>query len=533
MSDITPGFSFADGQLVTANNLNKVVEDATINDGVIKASHLSEDSIEGAIMGHPIMPRSDVDDSDFLLIYDTSTSQIKRLAKTDMIGTLNILFEGGVVAGVQGQQTTIDGSTGAIVMQTGDFKMESGNLETNDAHIKGNLQVDGSFSGNIAYTGQVQFGTPGTGTSTFSNTNGALTMQSGIQAKYINLTGFDESTSTQVNGTWSQKYGIKVTEDISSSRNIYCGANLFTSNFFQIGNNTIFVADSPNNEHQITFNYLDENSQLMSISSPSIAPYTHTDANYEGLKFFMSSSEADKTTSYQFRGEFMWLYPQPRQANQSPIIQVTAYDTTDTAYSWFLRSWYPIGNYKIFEILALNSSGLTNRVNIGSTAYPSDLAVFGDFGVSGTKNFRICHPVLEGKDLQHCAVEAPKGDLIYRGKHTLGADPVNLDDNANMAEGTFVKLVKDVQVFVQNNAGWDRVKGRVEGNKLYIECENADCTDIVDWLVIGERNDDNYINGSNTDDEGNFITELDCIECPSDVEEFKHSSVPPPIEVPA
>ena len=111
----------------------------------------------------------------------------------------------------------------------------------------------------------------------------------------------------------------------------------------------------------------------------------------------------------------------------------------------------------------------------------------------------------------HTAIEAPKADLIYRGKHTLGADPVNLDNNANMAEGTFVKVVKDVQVFVQNNAGWDRVKGRVEGNLLYIDCENAECTDIVDWLVIGERNDKGYRESDETDDNGHFIVERDCL----------------------
>ena len=154
-----------------ANNLNKVVGDAVISDESIDAIKLSEDSVGGAIMGHPTMPRADVSDQDFFLIYDVSESKIKKLAKLDVIGTLNVVFEGGVSAGQSGSQTTIDGSTGAIVMEAGDLRMTSGdinqtsgNITTNDLHAKGNITYDGTLSGqnnelavqgNITTTGDV------------------------------------------------------------------------------------------------------------------------------------------------------------------------------------------------------------------------------------------------------------------------------------------------------------------------------------------------------------------------------------------
>lgn len=520
MTDITPGFTFSGGQLVSANNLNKVVGDAIINDESIDAIKLSEDSVSGAIMGNPTLARADVSDQDYFLIYDTSESKIKKLAKVDVIGTLNIQFEGGVVSGVAGQQTTIDGSTGALVMQTGNLTMVSGNLETNDAHVKGDLQVDGQILGNIAYEGQISFGDATTGSSSFDPNDGSLSMDSGIEADHIKLTGFDPNSPTDSSGGYSNKWGVQVTEDVKIDGQTKMSYFL-NDNFIQVGGNTFLAGNGEGGIHALTWGYNDTNNGGLTLTSmPSISNRAKN-GNYQGIQNYLLFSDQTKDIVYDFRGDIVWIYPESKDVDADARFQISSKDSSNNLHTWFFVAHPPNqGNVKVLEIVPSSHAGSEEIQINGGT----NLSVSGSIS-AGAKPFKIEHPLLEGKHLMHCAIEAPRGDLIYRGKHTLGADPVNLDTSANMTEGTFVKLVKDVQVFVQNNAGWDRVKGRVEGNKLYIDCENAECTDVIDWLVIGERKDDYYISSNLTDVDGNFITECDCIEC-SDCPEELVESIP-------
>ena len=80
-------------------------------------------------------------------------------------------------------------------------------------------------------------------------------------------------------------------------------------------------------------------------------------------------------------------------------------------------------------------------------------------------------------------------DLIYRGKIDLvnGSATVNIDTKANMTDGTFVLLNRDVQCFTSNETGWTAVKGSVSGNILTITAENNSCTDTISWMVVGEN----------------------------------------------
>ena len=112
-----------------------------------------------------------------------------------------------------------------------------------------------------------------------------------------------------------------------------------------------------------------------------------------------------------------------------------------------------------------------------------------DLDVSGTKNFRIAHPVRDGHDLRHTCVESPQADLTYRGQATLvdGTVQVDLDSEFGMTAGTFAALNDDVQVFAQNDTGWDAVRGSVSDGVLTIDCQNLESTDSVGWLVIGRR----------------------------------------------
>jgi hypothetical protein len=145
------------------------------------------------------------------------------------------------------------------------------------------------------------------------------------------------------------------------------------------------------------------------------------------------------------------------------------------------------------------------------------LSVVGNFTATGTKSFRIKHPIKAEADkdkvLYHNCIEAPRCDNLYSGKIQLvnGKAIVNLDNNEwyKMTSGTFNKLNKDLRVYVNNNDfdNWDLVKGKIEGNKLIIVSNNPKSNIIVDWMVIGTRKDQEIIENSITDDNGDLITE--------------------------
>ena len=89
----------------------------------------------------------------------------------------------------------------------------------------------------------------------------------------------------------------------------------------------------------------------------------------------------------------------------------------------------------------------------------------------GSGIFKIDHPLESKKNthkLVHSFVEAPKADLIYRGKVSLvnGTVEVNIDTVAGMTEGTFTVLCDDIQCFTTNETDWGAVKGKINGNGL-------------------------------------------------------------------
>jgi hypothetical protein len=130
----------------------------------------------------------------------------------------------------------------------------------------------------------------------------------------------------------------------------------------------------------------------------------------------------------------------------------------------------------------------------------------------GSGSFRIEHPLPEKSathQLVHSFIEGPQADLIYRGKVVLidGKASVNIDAAATMTEGTFEVLCREVQCFTTNESGWTAVRGKVTGNILTIEAKDADCTDEISWMVIGERQDPHMMETEWTDDNGKVIVE--------------------------
>jgi hypothetical protein len=130
----------------------------------------------------------------------------------------------------------------------------------------------------------------------------------------------------------------------------------------------------------------------------------------------------------------------------------------------------------------------------------------------GSGSFRINHPLpnlTEKHQLVHSFIEGPQADLIYRGRVELvsGKATVNIDTSAGMTEGTFIALCRDVQCFTSNESGWNHVRGVVVGNVLTIDCQSATATDIISWMVVGERQDKHMYETDWTDDNGKVIVE--------------------------
>jgi hypothetical protein len=156
-------------------------------------------------------------------------------------------------------------------------------------------------------------------------------------------------------------------------------------------------------------------------------------------------------------------------------------------------------------------SSVNRYVRISTNQFTDVDALFVLGGVSSdVKNFKITHPLDENKWLFHASIESPRVDNLYRGMIQLinGFAKINLDEISNMTEGTWIKLNREPQFFLQNMNGWDRLKGEVIGNELFIYCENKTSEDLISYMVIGERQDDEIKQLQITDNNGRLIPEI-------------------------
>jgi len=161
-----------------------------------------------------------------------------------------------------------------------------------------------------------------------------------------------------------------------------------------------------------------------------------------------------------------------------------------------------------------NDQAMTFRVN---SANPFSIDSSGDAAFTGavskgSGSFRIDHPLPSLNDthnLVHSFIEGPRADLVYRGVATLSSGwiQVDLDEAVGMTDGTWELLCRDPQVWIQNDTGWDAVRGSVEGGTLTIECQDTGSSDTVSWMVVAERQDQHMIDAKWTDDEGRVILE--------------------------
>ena len=127
-------------------------------------------------------------------------------------------------------------------------------------------------------------------------------------------------------------------------------------------------------------------------------------------------------------------------------------------------------------------------------------------------SFKIDHPLPEKSEthhLVHSFVESPLADNIYRGVATLtdGTAQVNIDSYTGMTEGTFSALNGNPQIFLQNESGFEPVKGHVTDNILYIQCRDETSTDTISWMVVAERQDQHMLDTEWTDEFGRPVLE--------------------------
>jgi len=167
------------------------------------------------------------------------------------------------------------------------------------------------------------------------------------------------------------------------------------------------------------------------------------------------------------------------------------------------------------------SNNATIHSNYAIKCSARDVDVGGEL-TAATKTFRIDHPLADMADthtLTHASIEGPRADLIYRDSVTLsnGSASVDLDESANMTDGTWELLCRDPQVFLQNDTGWSALKGSVSGSTLIITCKDSISNDTVSWMVVAERNDPTYLASRTTDDNGNMILER---EKPEEVQDL-------------
>jgi hypothetical protein len=224
----------------------------------------------------------------------------------------------------------------------------------------------------------------------------------------------------------------------------------------------------------------------------------------------------------------------PGEETRNISLNIPAADT------YTVRSWYRItiqylagsGNVEVYDLSSstidvyydkINNfteiteqgiqvvSSLSRYVRISTNQFTDVDALFVLGGVSSdVKNFKITHPLDKNKWLFHASIESPRVDNLYRGMVKLveGFAKINLDEISNMTEGTWVKLNRDPQFFLQNMNGWDRLKGKVIGNELFIYCENKTSEDLISYMVIGERQDDEIKQLQITDNTGRLIPEI-------------------------
>ena len=202
------------------------------------------------------------------------------------------------------------------------------------------------------------------------------------------------------------------------------------------------------------------------------------------------NSDGDGTKLLRFNIDRAWHFAQENTGSNTDLLLVS--EVNDK--SFIIRN---SDDQDIVDFLGLRDA---NSVSINGSLSKN----------SGS--FKIDHPLPEKSEthqLVHSFVESPLADNIYRGTATLtdGAAQVNIDAYVGMTEGTFSALNGNPQIFLQNESGFEPVKGYVTDNILHIQCRDETSTDTISWMVVAERQDQHMLDTKWTDEFGRPILE--------------------------
>ena len=299
MSDINPGTTFAPGQIVNADVLNRLVGNATIKDGAIEASHLADDIISARLE----LNNTTIGDDDCFLVFDASDGELKKIRRGELKVTSNTQYTGGVVTGNTGSETTIDAVTGNITLQSGDVEIASGSLRTasiSEGVVGEGIQLLSDLiipaSGRIVST-PIDDGNGNISHDIVLDENGLQIFGTTIDANGLNGGVFDIPT-IKTNIIDSNNSSIDITKTITTPA-VYAGSE----GRVILTNGGVKIHAEGAVPPTISWSHRSGSNDNYSVDGmPSIIPYTDPDTK-RGLQFLTDAPEdATLDIEYKFNG---------------------------------------------------------------------------------------------------------------------------------------------------------------------------------------------------------------------------------------
>jgi hypothetical protein len=454
-------------------------------------------------------------------------------------GTLTATaFAGPLTGNVTGNASGTAGVATTVTISDNESTNEdNGIVFTSGGTLTGNLglESDGDLTynpstGKITATGFIGALTGNASGSSGSCTGNAATATALATARAINGVDFDGTGAITVTAAAGTLTGGTLASGVTASSLTSVGTltSITTSGDITMDATDKFYLDGGGNT------YIHENSaDSFQVVAGGTATLTVNDAGIavpatskiwldNGGNTYLRESSADVVT-LTTEGTDSFLFS---TNGGNPYIRIQALNTGVGAVQYYEDDG---GSGQVLHFQA-GVRGADNKYYISSNAtIHSSYALRADgqdIDIGGalskaSGSFKIDHvlPEMESThDLYHSFVESSEAMLIYRGTTELenGTATVQMDDEIGLTSGTFELLVRDAQVYTTNETSWDRVRGSIDGSTLTIECEDSNCSDVISWLVVGERMDKHMMETSWTDDDGRPILER---EKPPEVED--------------
>ena len=190
MAQIQKGDTFADGQLVTAARLNALLDSAILNPNAIT----DQTQVSGG----------DIDNGDYLLVYDVSATALKKAYVTDILNSNNgspIRTTG--INGVSGYGISVGLPSGQTFTVNGNTSLAGAtNTLAGDLNVAGILSITGTatFSSPITFSGSTIAGNATLNGNILIGAGKTLTLDSAP------TTALQAATKAYVDSSWSKAF---------------------------------------------------------------------------------------------------------------------------------------------------------------------------------------------------------------------------------------------------------------------------------------------------------------------------------------